>query len=38
MNTVKKFYLYNPRKQNQHLNDNHTIGKNPILDTVITQN
>jgi hypothetical protein len=39
MNTMEKFYiLHNPSKQNQHLNDNHTITNNPVLDIVITQN
>jgi hypothetical protein len=28
---MKKFYIYKLRKQNQKLNDNHTITKNSIL-------
>jgi hypothetical protein len=37
MNTIEKFYICNLSKQNQHLNDNYAIARNPIIDAFITQ-
>jgi len=37
MNTKARFHIYNLSRQNQHLND-HTVTRNPIFDTLITQN
>jgi hypothetical protein len=38
INTMKKFHICNLSKQNQCLNDDHTITKNLIFDTLMTQN
>jgi hypothetical protein len=34
----EKLSTYNPRRQNLHLKDKHTITKNPIFDTILTTN